>query len=161
MVLNGANADDLSDYRPGLQAAAQQGVLSPLAACGITKEEVRQLAAEWKLPVWDKPAAPCLASRIAYGEEVTPQRLEMIDRAERFLREAGCREVRVRYHKGPLARLEVPLDDLARLTAADLRAALVDHLRQLGFRYVALDLEGFRSGSQNLVLPQKLLGTSR
>ncbi|MDH3717304.1 MAG: ATP-dependent sacrificial sulfur transferase LarE, partial [Planctomycetota bacterium] len=157
VVLNGANADDLQDYRPGLQAAREHRVLSPLAECGITKDDVRQLAAAWELPVWDKPAAPCLSSRIAYGEEVTPQRLEMIDRAEQFLRDAGLREVRVRFHKGDLARLEVPLDDLPQLTAPDFRAELVAQLRELGFRYISLDLEGFRSGSQNLVLPLEIV----
>lgn len=157
VIVNGANADDLSDYRPGQRAAGQHGVISPLAENGLSKVEVRQLAAEWGLAVWDKPAAPCLSSRIAYGEEVTPQRLAMIDAAEQFLREAGLGEVRVRYHQGDLARLEVPLDQLPQLSGGEFRARLVARLRELGFRYVALDLEGFRSGSQNLVLPIEMV----
>ncbi|MCU0980520.1 MAG: ATP-dependent sacrificial sulfur transferase LarE, partial [Pirellulaceae bacterium] len=108
VIVNGANADDASDYRPGNQAAAEHRVRSPLLECGINKAEVRQLAADWEVPIWDKPAMPCLASRVAYGEQVTPGRLAMIDQAERLLRDRGLRTVRVRYHKGDLARLEVP-----------------------------------------------------
>src|SRR5437868_2183257 len=103
-IVNGANADDLGDYRPGMQAASEHRIYSPLAGCGITKAEVRELAAGWGLPVWDKPATPCLSSRIAYGEEVTPERLAMIDRAEQFLRGQGLQNLRVRYHRGDLAR---------------------------------------------------------
>jgi uncharacterized protein len=160
VVFNGANVDDQGDFRPGLRAADEHRVLSPLADCGITKDEVRQLAASWDLPVWNKPASPCLSSRVAYGEEVTPERLAMIDAAERFLRGAGLREVRVRYHKGDLARLEVAIDDLPKLTAPDFRAPLVTKFRELGFQYVSLDLEGFRSGSQNLVLPIEIVNRS-
>ncbi len=160
VVFNGANVDDQGDFRPGLRAADEHRVLSPLADCGITKDEVRQLAARWELPVWNKPASPCLSSRVAYGEEVTPERLAMIDAAERFLRGAGLREVRVRYHKGDLARLEVAIDDLPKLTAPDFRAPLVTKFRELGFQYVSLDLEGFRSGSQNLVLPIEIVNRS-
>jgi uncharacterized protein len=153
VVLNGANADDLGDYRPGLRAAAEHRVLSPLAECGLNKDEVRRLALEWALPVWDKPATPCLSSRIAYGQQVTPQRLQMIDRAERFLRGLGLREVRVRYHEGDLARVELPVQELGRCADPQFRVALSQQLRELGFRYVTLDLEGFRSGSLNAVLP--------
>jgi uncharacterized protein len=148
-VVNGANADDLGDYRPGMQAAANHHVHSPLADCGLTKAEVRELAAEWGLPVWDKPATPCLSSRIAYGEEVTPERLAMIDRAEQYLRGLGLREFRVRYHKGDLARIEVPLAELPRLIEARQRQDLAAEFRRLGFKFVTLDLEGFRSGSLN------------
>jgi uncharacterized protein len=148
-IVNGANADDLGDYRPGMKAAAQHQIHSPLADCSITKAEVRQLAAAWGLPVWDKPATPCLSSRIAYGEAVTPERLSMIDRAEQFLRARGLGNLRVRYHKGDLARIEVPQDDLVRLCDADLRRELTAELRRLGFKFVTLDLEGFRSGSLN------------
>ena len=148
-IVNGANADDLGDYRPGMQAAAEHRIHSPLADCGITKAEVRELAAAWGLPVWDKPATPCLSSRIAYGEEVTPERLAMIDQAEQFLRERGLANLRVRYHRGDLARIEVPLADLPRLCDADLRRELTAELRRLGFKFVTLDLEGFRSGSLN------------
>ena len=148
-ILNGANKDDLGDYRPGMRAASEHKILSPLAECGITKAEVRELASAWGLSVWDKPATPCLSSRIAYGEEVTPERLEMIDRAEQFLRQAGLRNFRVRYHKGDLARIEAPLAELPRLVEADLRGRLSEEMRRLGFKFVTLDLEGFRSGSLN------------
>jgi pyridinium-3,5-biscarboxylic acid mononucleotide sulfurtransferase len=148
-IVNGANADDLGDYRPGMQAAANYAIVSPLADCGLTKADVRELAAAWELPVWDKPATPCLSSRIAYGEEVTPERLAMIDRAEQYLRGLGLREFRVRYHNGDLARIEVPLAELPRLVEAGQRQDLAAEFRRLGFKFVTLDLEGFRSGSLN------------
>ncbi|HVA50970.1 MAG TPA: ATP-dependent sacrificial sulfur transferase LarE [Pirellulales bacterium] len=152
VVVNGANLDDRGDYRPGMIAARQHGVHSPLVECELSKAEVRQLAAHWGLPVWDKPASPCLSSRIAYGQNVTPERVAMIDRAEQFLREAGFRELRVRYHGDDMARIEVPLDELPRLAEPELRESLVAHLRRLGFKYVTLDLEGFRSGNLNQVI---------
>ena len=148
-IINGANADDLGDYRPGMKAASEHQIHSPLAECRITKAEVRQLAATWELPVWDKPATPCLSSRIAYGEAVTPERLAMIDRAEQFLRARGLVNLRVRYHKGDLARIEVPADDLPQLCDPGTRRELTAELRRLGFKFVTLDLEGFRSGSLN------------
>lgn len=148
-IVNGANADDLGDYRPGMQAAAEHRIHSPLAEGGISKAEVRRLAADWGLSVWDKPATPCLSSRIAYGEQVTPQRLRMIDEAEQLLRGHGLPNLRVRYHQGDLARIEVPLADLPRLCQEDLRRELTAALRRLGFKFVTLDLEGFRSGSLN------------
>lgn len=153
VMLNGANLDDQGDYRPGLKAAGEHGVASPLADCGLTKSEVRQLAQEWELPVWDKPATPCLASRIAYGEEVTVERLGMIDLAEQFLRERGFREVRVRYHRDGLARIELPLAEVAGFADEATRAAVVGRFTELGFRYITLDLQGFRSGSMNAVIP--------
>ena len=152
VIVNGANLDDQGDYRPGMTAAREHRVRSPLLECGLTKADVRLLAAHWELPVWDKPASPCLSSRIAYGEEVTPERVAMIDRAEQFLRARGLRELRVRYHKGDLARLEVPGDAIARLAEPALRREIVEHLRSLGFKFVTLDLEGFRSGSLNQLL---------
>ena len=151
-ILNGANLDDLGDYRPGLEAAAEWNVQSPLAECGMRKEDVRRLAGYWKLPIWNKPATPCLSSRVAYGEEVTPERLAMIDSAEKFLRDAGYGTVRVRYHAGDLARVEVPVDRIDQLANATERQRLIVKLQKIGFRYICLDLEGFRSGSQNLVL---------
>lgn len=157
VVFSGANADDLGDYRPGLQAAAEHAVRSPLAECGFTKQDVRRLAAHWELPTWDKPAMPCLASRVAYGEEVWPERLEMIDRAERYLRDHGLGTVRVRYHQGDLARLEVPPDDIQRVCEPDFREPLVQYLKELGFRFVTLDIEGFRSGSLNTLVPIETL----
>jgi uncharacterized protein len=152
VIANGANLDDMGDYRPGMTAAAEHSVRSPLVECGFGKAEVRALAAEWQLPIWDKPAMPCLSSRVAYGEEVTPERLAMIDGAERFLRAAGLRELRVRYHKGDLARIEIPAQALPQFCAEPLRSQLVAELKRLGFKYLTVDLEGFRSGSQNLVL---------
>ena len=157
VLLNGANVDDQGDYRPGMRAAAEHRVRSPLLECGITKAEVRQLAAHWELPTWDKPASPCLSSRIAYGEEVTPERVAMIDAAEQYLRSLGLREVRVRYHKNDLARVEVPAEALARLVQQPLLTELIGRLKSLGFRFVTLDLEGFRSGSLNQVLPVESL----
>ena len=153
VVVNGANLDDTGDYRPGMRAAREHGVRSPLVECKITKQDVRELARQWELPVWDKPAAPCLSSRVAYGEEVTPERLRMVDRAEQFLRSHGLRHVRVRYHRGDLARLEVPAEDLSAICAAEFRVELVERFRSLGFRFITLDLEGFRSGSLNTLVP--------
>jgi uncharacterized protein len=152
VIVNGANVDDAGDWRPGMQAAGEHQVRSPLLECGFTKADVRALALQWNLPIWDKPASPCLSSRVAYGEEVTPQRLQMIDRAEQLLRSLGLQTVRVRYHRGDLARLEVPTDAIAQLAAPETRERLSSELKNLGFKYVTLDLEGFRSGSQNEVL---------
>ena len=152
-ILNGANLDDAGDYRPGMQAAKEHRVYSPLLECGFTKQDVRDLAAEWELPVWNKPASPCLSSRVAYGEEVTPMRLQMIDRAEQFLRDSGFRMLRVRYHRGDMARIEVPTDEIARLAAEPFRDQLIEHFLKLGFKFITIDLAGFRSGSLNTLLP--------
>lgn len=152
-VISGANRDDAGDHRPGMKAASEHGVRHPLIECGLGKDDVRALARAWGLPVHDKPATPCLSSRIAYGEEVTPERVRMIDQAERWLRERGLRILRVRYHKGDLARVEVPLEELPRLAAPGTREEMVRAFKDLGFRFVALDLEGFRSGSMNTMVP--------
>ncbi len=152
VICNGANVDDQGDYRPGMNAASEHAVRSPLIDCGLTKADVRNLAANWGLPVWDKPAAPCLSSRIAYGEEVTPERLAMIDAAERFLRDKGLRELRVRYHRGDLARIEVPVEAIPQLAEPNVAEEIVRQFRELGFAYVSLDLAGFQSGSLNLGL---------
>lgn len=156
-ILNGANVDDLGDYRPGLQAASDHRVLSPLVECGFNKSEVRELARYWELPVWDKPASPCLSSRIAYGEEVTPERLKMVDAAESFLRSCGLVEFRVRYHRNDLARIEVSMQDLSQLCQPELRSRLVEQFRKIGFRFVTVDLEGFRSGSLNDLVTLEVL----
>jgi uncharacterized protein len=161
VIVNGANVDDQGDYRPGMTAATEHSVRSPLIECGFTKADVRALAAHWQLPIWDKPASPCLSSRVAYGEEVTPERVAMIDRAEQYLRSLGMREVRVRYHRGDLARLEVPAAEIARLAEPGVRSGIVNSLATLGFKYVTLDLEGFRSGSLNQVLPIEQLRVLR
>lgn len=153
VVLNGANLDDLDDYRPGMRAAKDYQVLSPLAEVGLTKAEVRQLARDWGLSVWDKPATPCLSSRIAYGQEVTPERLQRIDHAERWLRERGMGELRVRLHADELARIEVGVHNLPRFAESEFRERLVAEFQRLGFKFVTLDLMGFRSGSLNQLVP--------
>lgn len=158
VILNGANADDLGDFRPGMTAATQHGVRSPLAECGLHKDAVRRIALAWRIEVWDKPATPCLSSRVAYGVAVTPERLAMIDQAEAYLRELGFSRFRVRLHENSLARIEVPVEDLPKLCADASRMNIVETLRRIGFRYVAVDLEGFRSGSfQQLVPAEELL----
>jgi uncharacterized protein len=157
VVVNGANADDLSDYRPGMQAAHEHDVRSPLAECGLTKQEVRQLAAAWDLPVADKPATPCLSSRVAYGLNVTPERLARIDRAENFLRSLGFHELRVRYHADDMARIEVTIGDIGRLCDSDVRNSIVAEFDRLGFKFVTLDLAGFRSGGFTKLVPTEML----
>ena len=153
VIASGANADDMGDHRPGMRAAGEHGVRHPLLECGLAKAAVRDLARAWDLPTWDKPATPCLSSRIAYGEPVTPERVKMIDQAEHWLRDRGLRLLRVRYHKGDLARIEVPVEELPRLASPEVREELVPAFRALGFQYVTLDLQGFRSGSLNAVIP--------
>jgi uncharacterized protein len=152
-IASGANTDDAGDHRPGMRAASENEVRHPLQECGLGKAEVRALARAWDLPTWDKPATPCLSSRVAYGEEVTPERVRMIDQAEQWLRQRGLRMLRVRYHKGDLARIEVPIEELARLAEPAFRTDLVPAFRALGFKFVTLDLEGFRSGSLNSLIP--------
>ncbi len=149
VICSGANLDDLGDYRPGLTAAAEHAVRHPLQEAGFTKADVRALAQEWGLPTWDKPASPCLSSRLAPGVAVTPERAARVEAAELYLRGLGLRECRVRLHEGELARVEVPASELPRFAATDVRTGLVERLRELGFKFVTLDLEGFRSGSLN------------
>ena len=158
VIVNGANLDDQGDHRPGMVAASEHRVQSPLLEAGFTKEEVRTLARHWELPVWDKPATPCLSSRIAYGVEVTVERVRRIDEAEAFLRERlGLRELRVRLEAGELARIEVPVEEIPRLVAPENRGPIADKFSQLGFRSVTLDLQGFRSGNLNALLPVESL----
>ena len=154
-VLVGTNADDLSDHRPGLRAARENDVLAPLADARLSKDEVRALSADLGLPTADKPASPCLASRFAYGVRVTEHGLRRVELAEEALRGFGFHELRVRDH-GDLARIEVSAHQIAR--AAELREAITRQLVDLGFRYVTLDLVGFRSGSLNEVLPAPTFG---
>ena len=161
VVCDGTNHDDRGEHRPGMQAGRERQVRSPLAECELTKAEIRQLAAAWELPIWDKPATPCLSSRIAYGETVTPERLAMIAAAEQFLREHGFQPLRVRYHKGDVARIEVSLEALPRLFEPGFRAEVVEKLKSLGFKFVSVDLEGFRSGSMNAVLAVESLKIAR
>lgn len=153
VMVNGANLDDRGDYRPGMQAAQEHAVRSPLIEAGFTKQDVRDLARHWDLPVWDKPATPCLSSRIAYGMKVTPERVQRVDAAEQFLRkEFGLRELRVRHEANDLARIEVPAESLAELLSAEHRTRITARFHELGFKYVTLDLDGFRSGSMNAVI---------
>jgi uncharacterized protein len=149
VVCSGANLDDLGDYRPGLTAAAERQVRHPLQEAGFTKADVRALAQAWGLPTWDKPASPCLSSRLAPGLAVTPERTGRIEAAEAFLKTLGMRDCRVRLHEGELARIEVPVAEVARLAEPDVRNRLARRFRELGFKFVTLDLEGFRSGSLN------------
>ncbi|UCC29703.1 MAG: ATP-dependent sacrificial sulfur transferase LarE [Phycisphaerales bacterium] len=150
--VSGNNADDLGDFRPGLQAADEHQVRSPVAEAGLTKGDVRELSKRLGLPTHDKPASPCLASRVPYGEEITPEKLHMIELAEAFLREEmDIRECRVRHH-GNLARIEVPPVFIKTLAEPENAARIERHFRSLGYTYVALDLRGFRSGSMNEVI---------
>ncbi len=156
VMVSGANLDDRGDYRPGLVAAAEHSVRHPLQEAGFTKADVRALALHWGLPTWDKPAAPCLSSRMAPGVAVTPERTKRVEDAEAFLRTLGLRECRVRYHDGDLARVEVPVGEIARLADDAVRTELTRTLHALGFKFVTLDLDGFRSGSLNELVPLEL-----
>jgi uncharacterized protein len=149
VVCSGANLDDAGDYRPGLKAAAEHRVRHPLQEAGFAKSDVRALALAWDLPTWDKPASPCLSSRLAPGVEVTTERTARIEAAEVYLHSLGYRECRVRLHEGELARIEVPLNEQHRLLEPAVQQELVQRLEELGFRYVTFDLKGFRSGSLN------------
>jgi uncharacterized protein len=149
IICSGANLDDRGDYRPGLIAAAEHQVRHPLQEAGFTKADVRALAQLWDLPTWDKPASPCLSSRIAPGVEATAERTARVEAAEAYLKTLGYREFRVRLHEGELARIEVPASGLAQLVDPQMRDDLLKYLKSLGFRYVTLDLEGFRSGNLN------------
>lgn len=148
-IVVGTIVDDLGDHRPGQRAAAERGVLTPLADAGFTKQDVRDASRERGLPTWDKPAQACLASRVAYGIEVTPTRLRRVARAEAWLREQGFTQLRVRDHD-TIARVEVPAEHVAKL--AELGPELDAHLRSLGWRFVTIDAGGFRSGSMNALL---------
>ena len=155
MMCNGTNVDDLGDFRPGLRAASDFAVRSPLAECGLTKSDVRRLATYWSLPVADRPASPCLASRLAVGVEATPERMRRVEEAEEWLRSRLPlrSDFRVRIEAGELARIEVPIDTIAALTTEECRTSLVDAFRKLGFRAITLDLAGFQSGSLNSLVP--------
>ncbi len=148
-VVDGANADDEGDYRPGRKAAKELRVVSPLSEAGITKDEVRELALHLGLPSWDKPALACLSSRFPYGQEITPEKLTQVARAEEFMRREGFQQVRVRHH-GEIARLEVGPQELERAFAE--RERITAELLDAGFLYVALDLAGYKSGSLNAAL---------
>ena len=161
VICNGANLDDVGDYRPGMTAAREHSVRSPLIESSFSKADVRELAKFWALPCWDKPAMPCLSSRIAYGVAVTPERVRRIDAAEQFLRhEFGLREFRVRCEANELARIEISLGEVTPLLNRTTFERISRELRSLGFRCVTLDLEGFRSGNLNALVPLETLRTN-
>ena len=151
-IASGANADDTGDFRPGLKAGEELGVRNPLLEAGLTKDEIRTVSKAMGLPTWEKPAMACLASRVPYGQEISSEKLSRIEKAEYVLKDLGFRQCRVRDHEG-IARIEVPKEDLARII--ELREQIVDPLNALGFKYVSLDLKGFRSGSMNEVLTDR------
>ena len=156
-VAYGVNVDDQGDWRPGQQAARRHKVLTPLLDAGLTKADIRELAHRAQLPVWDRPASACLSSRIAYGIEVTPQRLAVIEKGEESLRELGFRQFRVRYHEN-LVRLEIAPEELPRALTPEMAQKFLEIFKALGFTFVTLDLEGYRSGSLNTHLV-KLAGS--
>jgi uncharacterized protein len=153
-VVFGTHHDDLSDFRPGNKAIAAFGIRAPLAEAGLTKADIRQLSRQLGLPTADTPSSPCLASRISYGLQVTAERLRQVDEAEAFLRELGFVEFRVRHHD-TIARIEVPAGQIATIAAEPLRSKIVQKLKSMGFKFVTLDLQGFRSGSLNESLTQE------
>ncbi len=147
-VVDGSNMDDLGDYRPGMLALQELGVSSPLREAGLTKEDIRRFSREMELPTWNKQPFACLASRFPYGQEITHEKLRMIDRAEQYLLDLGFRQVRVRHH-GEVARIEVAQDERSRFFDTDLMDDVSAKLKEAGFRYVTLDLQGYRTGSMN------------
>ena len=155
-IAYGMNTDDTRDFRPGQRAAAEHAVVAPLAEAGMTKNDVRSLARAAGYPVWDRPAAPCLSSRVEYGRTVTREVLEQIEKGEDSLRQMGFREFRVRHH-GELARVEIARNELPRALSMEVLDAITAALKQAGFKYVTLDCTGFRSGSMNAILPAEVL----
>ena len=153
-VVDGVNADDLQDYRPGIQAAKERGARSPLAEVGISKADVRELSKQLGLPWWDKPSQPCLSSRFPYGEEITVAKLQRVGRAEIYLRRLGWQNLRVR-SEGETARIELPSDRIREFVLTMDLSQVVEKLQELGFLYVTLDLEGYRSGKLNRVLQRR------
>lgn len=151
VVLDGSNADDAGDYRPGHQAARELHVVSPMMDVGISKEEIRERSREWGLPTWDLPAMPCLSSRIPYGSSVTPEKLGQVEAAEAAMRALGFRQFRVRHH-GEIARIEIEATEMGKALSPDFIETANRELKKLGFQYVTLDLQGFRSGSLNELL---------
>ena len=151
-VAEGSNVDDLGDYRPGLRAVAELGVRSPLREAGLTKQEIRILSKEMGLPTWNKQSFACLSSRFPYGEKITPEKLSMVDRAEQLLLDLGFHQLRVRIH-GNLARIEAEPEQFALLMQPQIRSRVVSEFKEFGFAYVTMDLQGYRTGSMNEVLP--------
>ncbi len=147
-VVEGSNIDDEGDYRPGMQAVKELGICSPLREVGLTKQEIRQLSRNYGLAVWNKPSSACLSSRFAYGEQITREKLKMVEQAEQFLQDLGFMQVRVRVH-GSLARIEVLLEEIPQLMLQDNRKRIAEKLKEYGFSYVTMDLCGYRIGSMN------------
>jgi uncharacterized protein len=150
-IADGSNIDDLGDYRPGLQAIKELGVVSPLREAGLTKADIRALSKEMGLPTWDKPAFACLSSRFPYGNKITREKLEMVDRAEQYLLDKGFKQVRVRHH-GDLARIEVSAGERARFFSETVMDSVYEAFKKIGFTFVSLDLKGYRTGSMNETL---------
>jgi len=155
-IVDGTNLDDLKDHRPGLKAADEWGVRHPLVEAEMTKDDIRRYSHELDLPTWDKPSSPCLSSRFPYGTEITLDRLQKVGACEIFLKQLNFREFRVRFH-GDLARIEVPQREFDQLLDKTTREAIVKKFKEIGFNYVSLDLQGFRSGSLNETLPKKMV----
>ncbi len=155
-IADGTITDDVGDFRPGMKAKSEKNVRSPLLEAGLSKAEVRELSRHLGLPTWDKPAFACLSSRFPYGMSITKENLTKVDAAETFLRDEGFRYFRVRFHDERTARIEVGTEEINRLTDNDLRERLVRHLKELGFTYVTLDLQGYRTGSMNEVVPAEV-----
>lgn len=147
-VVDGSNVDDLGDYRPGIKALSELGIVSPLREAGLRKDEIRTLSRKMRLPTWDKPAFACLASRIPYGEQITREKLQIIEAAEQFVIDAGFKQVRVRHH-GDIARIEVSAHERGRFIDTTLMDRVYERFKELGFQYVTLDLKGYRTGSLN------------
>jgi uncharacterized protein len=156
-IAYGINVDDQGDFRPGQAAAVQHNVAAPLLNAGLGKEEIRNLARQAGLRIWDKPASACLSSRIEYGREVTPEALVMVEQGEDALRQLGFRQFRVRHH-GDIARIEIARDEMARAMTAEMAAEFSRNFKKIGFKFVTLDLEGFRSGSMNALLTPEQIG---
>jgi uncharacterized protein len=159
-IAYGVNLDDQSDFRPGQIAASKHKVVVPLLDAGLAKEEIRSLAREAGLRIWDKPASACLSSRIEYGRQVTVEALRMVERGEDALRQLGFRQFRVRHH-GDIARIEIAREEMSRAMTAEMAIEFSRIFKSLGFKFVTLDLEGFRSGSMNSLLPADRIGSAR
>ncbi|MCQ2543326.1 MAG: ATP-dependent sacrificial sulfur transferase LarE [Lachnospiraceae bacterium] len=154
IVVEGSNLDDNGDYRPGHQAIKELGVKSPLRDCGFTKAEIRELSNYFNIPTWDKPSYACLASRFPYGEKITAEKLDMVDKAEQYIMDLGFRQVRVRIHD-KIARIELLAEDMDRFMDVKIREGVYEEFKKIGFEYTALDLKGYRTGSLNENLKKK------
>src|SRR5690606_2503735 len=151
VIFDGSNADDVGDYRPGRQAAAESEVVSPFIEVGMNKQEIRELSRKWQLPTWDLPAMPCLSSRFPYGVRITREKLRQVEKAEEYLRGLGLKNFRVRHHE-EIARIEVDPSEMAGILEVETFEKINYRLKEIGYRYVTLDLQGFRSGSLNELL---------